>query len=106
MLSVITAMIAAHMEMAAMQAQIEALENRPPEVVTEYVTEHVTEYTPYPVYVTEYVEVPGETYIPPEEQAVECGMCGAHVIEWWYVRNDADTAFVEVCHDCYELCQE
>ena len=33
---------------------------------------------------------------------VECGCCGAHVTEWWYVRNMDDTAFVEVCEDCYK----
>ena len=43
--------------------------------------------------------------LPPVEVApayIECGCCGAHVTEWWYVRNASDTAFVEVCHDCYE----
>lgn len=33
---------------------------------------------------------------------MECGTCGAHVTEWWYVRDMADTEFVAVCHDCYE----
>ncbi len=49
-----------------------------------------------------FVGAPSE----PVHPYIECGMCGAHVTDWWYVRNDADTAFVEVCHDCYELCQE
>ena len=40
--------------------------------------------------------------VEPEPAYIECGCCGAHVTEWWYVRNMDDTAFVEVCHDCYE----
>lgn len=34
----------------------------------------------------------------------ECGMCGAHIHDWWLVPSDAGS-FVEVCHECYELCQ-
>lgn len=36
---------------------------------------------------------------------VECGMCGARVSEWWYVRGE-DGHPVEVCHDCYLLVNE
>ena len=97
MLSIITAMIAAQMKMAAMQAQIEALEARPPEVVTEYVEVpvYITEYVPYYIEtpVTETVELPAES--------VECGTCGAHVTDWWTIRNDADTDWVNVCELCY-----
>lgn len=42
----------------------------------------------------------------PEPTAVECGACGAHVTDWWYVRDMQDTEFVAVCHDCYEAVQE
>ena len=41
----------------------------------------------------------------PEPLWAECGMCGAHVSEWWYVRG-YDGSPVEVCHDCYELVKE
>lgn len=36
---------------------------------------------------------------------VECGMCGAHVSEWWYVQG-ASGSPVEVCRDCYLLVNE
>lgn len=98
MLSIITAMIAAQMKIAAMQAQIEALEARPPEVVTEYVTEYV--YVPYAV--TEYVEVPGETvYVPPEEWTVVCGACGK-VTDWRAYTYGVDGSEVPICYDCWE----
>ena len=95
MLSIITAMIAAQIKAAALQAQIEALEARPPEV--EYVTEYV--YVPYTV--TETVEVPTTEYVEMPAESVECGTCGAHVTNWWTIRNDADTAWVDVCELCY-----
>lgn len=31
---------------------------------------------------------------------VECGMCGAHVVQWWYVSNN-DNELIEVCEYCY-----
>lgn len=31
---------------------------------------------------------------------VECGMCGAHVIQWWYITG-SDGELVEVCEYCY-----
>lgn len=31
---------------------------------------------------------------------IECGMCGAHVIQWWYVSNN-DNEPIEVCEYCY-----
>lgn len=34
-------------------------------------------------------------------QVVECGACGARVTEYHRVRNDGDTAWVNVCNDCY-----
>ena len=102
MLSIITAMIAAQMKMAAMQAQIEALEARPPEVVTEYVTEYV--YVPYTVteYVTEYIETPGETvYVLPEEWTVECSECG-EITDWRAYTHGSDGSEVPICYDCWE----
>lgn len=35
-------------------------------------------------------------------QYIDCETCGAHVLEWWYLRNDADTEFVAVCSKCYD----
>lgn len=34
--------------------------------------------------------------------AIECGSCGAHVYEYWYVENINDGTPVEVCRYCYE----
>ena len=34
--------------------------------------------------------------------AIECGSCGAHVYEYWYVGNINDGTPVEVCRYCYE----
>lgn len=31
---------------------------------------------------------------------IECAMCGAHVLEWWYVTG-SDGELVEVCEYCY-----
>jgi hypothetical protein len=33
----------------------------------------------------------------------ECGMCGAHVHDWWWTRNADNTEFVPVCEFCYQL---
>ena len=46
-----------------------------------------------------------------EEQAtaveyVDCGMCGAHVNQWWYVQSDDGQDLVEVCGYCYQLFRE
>lgn len=38
-------------------------------------------------------------------QYVDCGTCGAHVSEWWYVQ-DADGSPCEVCEYCYQLFNE
>lgn len=38
-------------------------------------------------------------------QYVDCGMCGAHVSEWWYVQG-ADGTPCEVCEYCYQLFNE
>lgn len=35
-------------------------------------------------------------------QYIDCGMCGAHVSEWWYVQG-ADGSPCEVCEYCYQL---
>lgn len=34
-------------------------------------------------------------------QPTKCGMCGAHVHDWWKIRNMSDTEFVNVCEYCY-----
>lgn len=36
-------------------------------------------------------------------RTIECGMCGAHVHDWWVVRNDDNTGFVDVCSKCYDI---
>lgn len=65
---------------------------------------HEVEYVPQVEYVTEYVDRPVYVEV---DRTVECGTCGAHVLEWWYVRNDEDTAFVEVCSKCYDrICED
>lgn len=38
-------------------------------------------------------------------QYVDCGTCGAHVSEWWYVQG-ADGTPCEVCEYCYQLFNE
>lgn len=35
----------------------------------------------------------------------ECGMCGAQVLEWWYVKN-VHGDFITVCDNCYMLCMD
>ena len=35
-------------------------------------------------------------------QYVECGTCGAHVLEWWKVLNDEGSKWVNVCGKCYD----
>lgn len=35
-------------------------------------------------------------------ESVECGACGAHVVNWWYTMNDAQTEWVKVCGKCYD----
>ena len=35
-------------------------------------------------------------------QSIRCEMCGAHILEWWQVRNDANTAFINICEPCYK----
>lgn len=37
-----------------------------------------------------------------DSPAIECGSCGAHVCEYWYVENINDSKPVEVCRYCYE----
>lgn len=36
--------------------------------------------------------------------AIECGSCGAHVYEYWYVENINDGTPVKICRYCYENC--
>lgn len=52
---------------------------------------------------TEYVEIPTEE--TQEDEAIECGACGAHVHDWYYVRSMDGQDFVEVCNYCYEAMQ-
>lgn len=35
---------------------------------------------------------------------VECGVCGAHVHDWWYIHKDDtdDSPLVPVCQFCYQ----
>lgn len=35
---------------------------------------------------------------------VECGMCGAHVHDWWYIHKDNadESPLVPVCQFCYQ----
>ena len=91
MMQLICALVALSVKSAVQAATIDELQAREPEVVIGY----VTEYVPYPV--VEYVEVPAAE----APQAVECGCCGANVTNWWTIRNDADTAWVDVCELCY-----
>lgn len=41
----------------------------------------------------------------PRVEYMDCGMCGAHVSEWWYVQG-ADDSPCEVCEHCYLVCFE
>lgn len=41
-----------------------------------------------------------------DSTAIECGSCGAHVYEYWYVENINNGTPVEVCRYCYENCIE
>ena len=34
-------------------------------------------------------------------ETIECGACGAHVDNWWYVTN-YEKGFIPVCEFCYE----
>ena len=79
----------------AAQLRIAAMSTEPPEVVTEY----VTEYVEVPYYVTEYIEVPTVEYVT---ETAECGACGAHIEEWYYVQSQSSGEPIEVCRDCYE----
>lgn len=35
---------------------------------------------------------------------IECGVCGAHVHDWWYIHKDAsdESPLVPVCQFCYQ----
>ena len=35
----------------------------------------------------------------------DCGMCGAHVAEWWYVKG-ANGKPVAVCRECREIIEQ
>ena len=39
----------------------------------------------------------------PRMDYADCGMCDAHVSEWWYVQG-ADGSPCEVCDYCYLIC--
>ena len=51
-------------------------------------------------------EAETQSETPQVIETIECGTCGAHVIEWWYVRDMDDTCFVEVCGNCYQTILE
>ena len=65
-----------------------ALANQKPQI--EYVE------VPQVVYQTEYIEVPAQ------DDFVECGACGAHVHNWYYVTSMDGQDLVEVCEYCYQ----
>lgn len=46
-----------------------------------------------------YINMQGNT--ENRTEYVECGSCGAHVHDWWYVENINDGKSVEVCEFCY-----
>lgn len=43
---------------------------------------------------------PASRDVDTSSRYVECGMCGAHVLEWWYITG-SDGEPVEVCEYCY-----
>lgn len=43
--------------------------------------------------------------VSPPTTYIDCGTCGAHVSEWWYVQG-ADGSPCEVCEYCYQLFNE
>lgn len=96
-------MLSLYIALIAAKVQIAALQMTPPEVVTEYVEVpvYITEYVPY--YVTETVEVPTveKVYIPPEEWTVVCGACGK-VTDWRAYTYGVDGSEVPICYDCWE----
>jgi len=52
---------------------------------------------PQVIYQTEYVEVPAE------DEYIECGTCGAHVHDWYYVTATmGEPRLIGVCYDCYQ----
>lgn len=48
-------------------------------------------------------EAETQSETPQAIETIECGACGAHVNQWWYVRDMDDTCNVEVCEYCYQL---
>ena len=47
---------------------------------------------------------------PPRSRAdvffVDCGTCGAHVLEWWRVRSDDGKQWVNVCIRCADAMEK
>lgn len=57
--------------------------------------------------IIEYVEVPTVEYVetetdPAQDEFIECGACGAHVHDWYYVQSMDGQNLVEVCGYCYD----
>lgn len=94
-------MLSLYIALIAAKVQIAALQMTPPEVEYVEVPVYITEYVPY--YVTETVEVPTveKVYIPPEEWTVVCGACGK-VTDWRAYTYGADGSEVPICYDCWE----
>ena len=88
-------MLSLYIALIAAKVQIAALEMTPPEVEYVEVPVYITEYVPY------YIETPVAETVELPAESVECGTCGAHVTNWWTIRNDADTDWVNVCELCY-----
>lgn len=36
-----------------------------------------------------------------DNMPINCGICGAHVHDYWYVSNDSQTELIKVCEPCY-----
>ena len=96
--SLIGAAVAAQLKIASLSAQVAEMDSlrETAELQAMQIAE-LESRAPEIVYVT--VEKPVE-----KAEHRDCGMCGAHVTEWWYVTPDlGDPHPIEVCRDCYEL---
>ena len=94
-------MLSLYIALIAAKVQIAAMEMTPPEVEYVEVPVYITEYVPY--YVTETVEVPTveKVYVPPEEWTVVCDRCGV-VTDWRAYTHGSDGSEVPICYDCWE----
>lgn len=76
---------------------VEKIVEIPVEKIVEIPVEKIVE-VPVETTVIETIETPVQV----EPETIECGACGAHVTDWWYVRDMQNTEFVEVCSFCYD----